>query len=46
MNIRLAGVQDIDQLIRMRWDFSNEYNEEQVEEELYEDFYKECRSFY
>lgn len=45
MNMRLAGVQDIDQLIRMRWDFSNEYNEQKIAEKLYEDFYKECRSF-
>jgi len=45
MNMRLAGEQDIDQLIRMRWDFTNEYNEEKVGEELYEDFYKECRFF-
>ncbi|SUA95719.1 Uncharacterised protein [Paenibacillus thiaminolyticus] len=27
MNIRLATNEDVDQLIRMRWDFTNEYRE-------------------
>ncbi|MFH5183827.1 GNAT family N-acetyltransferase [Paenibacillus sp. TAB 01] len=43
MNIRLAKNED--QLIRMRWDFTNEYNENKIEEDRYVDFYLECKSF-
>jgi len=45
MNIRLANNKDIDQLIRMRWDFTNEYRENQFEEHQYESFYLECKEF-
>lgn len=45
MNIRLAKNDDIDQLIRMRWDFTNEYNNDKIDEDQYEDFYIECKSF-
>lgn len=45
MNIRLAGVNDIDQLIRMRWDFTDEYKESKIVEDQYESFYAECRQF-
>ncbi len=45
MNIRLAINDDIDQLIRMRWDFTNEYNKNKIEENQYEYFYMECKSF-
>ncbi len=30
MNIRLAEVKDIKQLIRMRWDFTIEYDESKI----------------
>lgn len=45
MNIRLATEKDIDQLIKMRWDFTNEFNETKVGEEEYDLFYQECNSF-
>jgi len=45
MNIRLATNEDIDQLVRMRWDFTNEYMESPINEEQYDAFYLECRSF-
>ncbi|OBR68941.1 acetyltransferase [Paenibacillus oryzae] len=45
MIIRLANNNDFDQLIRMRWDFTNEYNEHKIEENQYNDFYLECMSF-
>lgn len=45
MNYRLAINDDIDQLIRMRWDFTNEYNTNKIEEDQYEGFYLECKSF-
>ncbi|ASK64179.1 GNAT family N-acetyltransferase [Virgibacillus phasianinus] len=44
MNIRLAKTKDIDQLIKMRWDFTIEYDENK-EKESYDDFKKECCSF-
>jgi GNAT superfamily N-acetyltransferase len=44
MNIRLAGAKDIKQLIRMRWDFTIEYDESK-RLESFDDFEKECRSF-
>lgn len=43
MNIRLAMEEDIDQLIKMRWDFTKEYSE--IEEMPYDDFYNECKTF-
>ncbi|MGM1047958.1 MAG: N-acetyltransferase family protein [Bacillota bacterium] len=45
MKIRLATAKDIDQLVRMRWDFTNEYNEVKIAEEHYGDFYEECSVF-
>lgn len=45
MNIRLATQEDFDQLIRMRWDFTNEYKEIPIGEDQYDDFYLECKSF-
>lgn len=45
MNIRLAHTNDIDQLIRMRWDFTNEYSETNIEEDKYASFYVECKQF-
>jgi GNAT superfamily N-acetyltransferase len=45
MNIRLATNNDFDQLIRMRWDFTNEYREIKIEEDQYEGFYLECKHF-
>ena len=44
MNIRLAEPKDIKQLIRMRWDFTIEYDESK-KKASYEDFEKECHSF-
>lgn len=44
MNIRLAEEKDIEQLIRMRWDFTIEYDESK-KEESYHDFEKECQQF-
>jgi len=46
MMIRLAEHKDMDQLVRMRWDFTNEYAEKKIEEIQYEAFYRECRSFF
>ncbi|TMV46594.1 GNAT family N-acetyltransferase [Paenibacillus mesophilus] len=43
MNIRLATETDIDQLIRMRWDFTYEHAPGIVAS--YEDFYEECKLF-
>lgn len=45
MIIRLAAEQDINQLIKMRWDFTNEFNEHQVPDEEYDAFFEECRTF-
>ncbi|WP_248926183.1 GNAT family N-acetyltransferase [Paenibacillus hamazuiensis] len=45
MNYRLAVTDDLDQLIRMRWDFTNEYMENKIGEDRYESFYPECRLF-
>lgn len=44
MNIRLAESKDIDQLIRMRWDNTIEFDESKINSS-YNDFEKECRSF-
>ncbi|WP_246944751.1 GNAT family N-acetyltransferase [Bacillus pinisoli] len=44
MNIRLAELNDINQLIKMRWDFTVEYDESK-NDSSYEDFEKECYSF-
>lgn len=44
MNNRLAEEKDIEQLIRMRWDFTIEYDESK-KEESYHDFEKECQQF-
>jgi len=44
MNIRLAELIDIDQLIRMRWDNTIEFDESK-RQSSYNDFEKECRSF-
>ncbi|MET3698824.1 ribosomal protein S18 acetylase RimI-like enzyme [Bacillus oleivorans] len=46
MNIRLADEQDINQLIKMRWDFTIEYDEsKKIEQTSFTDFEKECHSF-
>lgn len=45
MQIRLAEEEDIDQLIRMRWDFHNEYSECRIGEDSYGLFYTECKIF-
>lgn len=44
MNIRLAEAKDIKQLIRMRWDFTIEYDESK-KSESFNGFEKECQSF-
>ncbi|MGY0694572.1 GNAT family N-acetyltransferase [Virgibacillus sp. FSP13] len=44
MNIRLAETKDIKQLIKMRWDFTVEFDESKGDE-LYDGFEKECQSF-
>ena len=44
MKIRLAEAKDIEQLIKMRWDFTVEYNES-VETESFDDFKMECQLF-
>ncbi|MCH1625262.1 GNAT family N-acetyltransferase [Ferdinandcohnia quinoae] len=46
MNIRLADEKDIDQLIRMRWDFTIEHDESgEIAQLPYEDFENECQVF-
>lgn len=46
MEIRLATMEDIDQLIRMRWDFTLEdYPEMTQNSDGYDAFEKECREF-
>lgn len=46
MKIRLAEAKDIDQLIRMRWDFTFEDKEYQATEKVnFESFKSECRDF-
>ncbi|WP_231634440.1 hypothetical protein [Salinicoccus sp. YB14-2] len=47
MNTRLAVLKDIDQLIKMRWDFTMEDNDyaQRIKEEDYESFKKECHQF-
>ncbi|WP_164669045.1 GNAT family N-acetyltransferase [Virgibacillus doumboii] len=44
MNIRLAESKDIKELIRMRWDFTIEYDESK-KDESFDDFEKECQLF-
>lgn len=44
MKIRLAEAKDIKQLIRMRWDFTIEYDESK-KYESFDDFERECHSF-
>jgi GNAT superfamily N-acetyltransferase len=46
MRIRLAEAKDIKQLIRMRWDFTIEYDEsKKIEKTSFNDFEKECQLF-
>lgn len=45
MQIRLADTKDIDQLIKMRWDFTLEDYPSAQEKSDYETFAKECRAF-
>lgn len=44
MTIRLAETKDIKQLIRMRWDFTIEYDDGK-KNESFSDFEKECQNF-
>ncbi|MEN2766288.1 GNAT family N-acetyltransferase [Ornithinibacillus xuwenensis] len=44
MNIRLAEVKDIKQLIQMRWDFTIEHDESK-KEASFNDFASECQAF-
>ncbi|WP_053599701.1 GNAT family N-acetyltransferase [Bacillus sp. FJAT-18017] len=44
MNIRLAELRDIKQLIKMRWDNTIEFDEGKKDEN-YEEFEKECQTF-
>ncbi len=44
LEIRLAELKDIPQLIGMRWDFTVEYDESKKDSSL-EDFQQECQSF-
>ncbi|CAG9608161.1 GNAT family N-acetyltransferase [Pseudoneobacillus rhizosphaerae] len=44
MKIRLAEAKDIEQLIKMRWDFTIEYDESK-KNESFDDFERECHSF-
>lgn len=44
VKIRLAETKDIDQLIKMRWDFTIEYDESKSHGS-YEDFREECQVF-
>jgi len=46
MRIRIAEKADIDQLIKMRWDFTIEYDlDGKLNNEKYNDFYDECKEF-
>ncbi|MED4205958.1 GNAT family N-acetyltransferase [Neobacillus mesonae] len=46
MKIRLAEVKDIDQLAKMRWDFTIEYDDEKkVVQNHFKTFMKECQIF-
>lgn len=46
MIIRLATKEDMDQLIRMRWDFTLEDDQDgRLKNESYSDFYEECYDF-
>ncbi|WP_025783402.1 GNAT family N-acetyltransferase [Sporosarcina sp. D27] len=44
MDIRIAKLEDVEQLIKMRWDFTVEYDESK-KEESYDDFREECQTF-
>lgn len=44
MNIRLAEVKDIKQLIQMRWDFTVEFDEEKGKAS-FDEFENECQTF-
>ena len=44
MNIRFAKKEDIDSLIKMRWDFTLEYRSN-INENEYDSFYEECNDF-
>jgi len=44
LDIRLAELKDISQLIRMRWDFTVEHDESK-KDSSFEDFKQECQSF-
>lgn len=44
LKIRLAQPQDVDQLVRMRWDFTYEHNPNI--DAAYEDFQVECSAFH
>ena len=44
MNIRLAESKDINQLIKMRWDNTIEFDESK-QDESYEEFERECQTF-
>ncbi|MGD7043134.1 GNAT family N-acetyltransferase [Jeotgalibacillus proteolyticus] len=44
MNIRLAEAKDINQLIKMRWDNTIEFDESK-KDESYEGFERECQTF-
>ncbi|WP_052342790.1 GNAT family N-acetyltransferase [Bacillus sp. EB01] len=44
MNIRLAELRDIKQLIKMRWDNTIEFDESK-KDESFEEFEKECQTF-
>ncbi|MDI7741231.1 GNAT family N-acetyltransferase [Lysinibacillus fusiformis] len=45
MIIRLAETKDVDQLIKMRWDFTIEHDESK-KNASFENFEKECHSFF
>lgn len=45
MNIRLAQKEDVEQLIKMRWDFTIEYDKSKAEES-YDDFRKIFNNFF
>lgn len=44
--IRIAEEKDIEQLIKMRWDFTVEYDKnEEILQDQFKEFHKECNSF-
>ncbi|GAA0349522.1 GNAT family N-acetyltransferase [Bacillus horti] len=45
IKVRLAKKEDVDQLVKMRWDFTNEHRQIPVEDKEYDAFYDECKSF-